>query len=81
MPSEVCKQILQHIADFSRRRDLYRISQEGWSIQGKPELELYAYHKGEAQKTLLAYCESHGRWIEWQYAVNDYDPITATICP
>lgn len=68
MPRVVREQILQHIADFSRRRDLYRISQEGWSIQGKPELELSAYHKGEVQKTLLAYCESHGRWIEWQYA-------------
>lgn len=68
MPRAVREQILQHVADFSQQRDLYRISQEGWSIQGKPELELYAYRKGEVQKTLLAYCESHGRWIEWQYA-------------
>jgi hypothetical protein len=67
MPRAVREQILQHIADFSHQRDLYRLSQEGWSLQGKPELELYAYHKGEAQKTLLAYCESHGRWIEWQH--------------
>jgi len=68
MPRAVREQILNHVADFSQQRDLYRISQEGWSIQGKPKLELYAYHKGEAQQTLLAYCESHGRWIEWQYA-------------
>jgi hypothetical protein len=66
MPKTTREQILQHIADFSWQRDLYRISQEGWSLQGKPELELFAYHRGTTQRTLLAYCESHGRWIEWQ---------------
>jgi hypothetical protein len=68
MPKTTREQILQHIADFSRQRDLYRISQEGWSLQGKPELELFTYRQGTMQRTLLAYCESHGRWIEWKYA-------------
>lgn len=49
----------------SQQRTLYRISLEWYSGQSQPHLELLTYHNGQVAKELLAYCESHGRWIEW----------------
>ncbi|GHO59839.1 DUF2332 domain-containing protein [Ktedonobacter robiniae] len=58
----ILKQILQH----SEQRDLYRIEQEGYSLQQPPGLLLHTYHKGQMQSERLASCESRGRWIKWQ---------------
>jgi hypothetical protein len=49
----------------SQRQPLYRISLEWYSGQQQPHLELFTYHAGKVEQELLAYCESHGRWIEW----------------
>ena len=44
---------------------IYRISIE-WLNEAHPRLELRVYQGGEeVEKRLLAYVESHGRWIEW----------------
>lgn len=31
----------------------------------QPQLELYTYTPNQVQHQLLAYYESHGRWLEW----------------
>jgi hypothetical protein len=65
LPQELREHILMHLLEYSNQHDLFRISQEwleGWE---KPRIELFSYHKGEIQSELLAYSESHGRWVEW----------------
>jgi hypothetical protein len=61
----VRERILERIATISRYRDLYRISLEWYSGQEQPHLEVCSYVSGEMTTTLLAYCESHGRHINW----------------
>ena len=65
MPKVIHEQILDHLLAFSIKRDFYRISQEWFSGQQHPQIELTTYHDGQAQTELLAYAESHGRWLEW----------------
>jgi hypothetical protein len=65
MPGEVRERILEHIAEHAQQRDLYRISQEGYSLEHPPQLELHTYRSGKMKSEVLALCESHGRWIEW----------------
>jgi hypothetical protein len=57
--------ILEHLTEFLQTRDFFRISLEWYSGQAQPQLELFFYSKGESTRELLAYCESHGRTIEW----------------
>lgn len=52
------------LADHGRRRELYRVSAE-WLGTVHPQLELTGYHGGHAEERLLAYCDPHGRWVEW----------------
>jgi hypothetical protein len=28
-------------------------------------MELTAWHQGQAEHRLLAYCHPHGQWLEW----------------
>lgn len=65
MPKNIHQQILDHLLNFSHQRAFYRISQEWFSGQEHTHLELVTYRNGEMQSELLAYAESHGRWIEW----------------
>ncbi len=65
MPKEVREHILKHIAEHAKQRNLYRISQEGYSLESPPQLELHTYHSDKMQSEILALCESHGRWVEW----------------
>jgi hypothetical protein len=65
MPPAIREQILAHLGVFAEQRDFYRISQEWFSGQPHPFLELYSYRGGKMQRELLAHVESHGRWIEW----------------
>lgn len=58
-------QIEKSIEELADARDIFRISLEWYSGQTQPHLELYAYTAAERQHELLAYCESHGRSIEW----------------
>jgi hypothetical protein len=64
-PQPVREKILDHLKDFAQGSDFFRISLEWYSGQNKPHLELFSYHKGIMKSELLAYCESHGRTIEW----------------
>lgn len=67
MPGSVRERILAHIADYALQggREVYRISQEGYSLDEPPRLELHNYEDGQMQSVLLAHCETHGRWLEW----------------
>jgi hypothetical protein len=59
------ERILARLTEHAAVRDLYRVAQEGWSLTEPPHVELSTYHKGTVSRERLAYCESHGRWIEW----------------
>lgn len=63
--TEVRMHILALIETFAQQRDLFRVSQGWFSGQEQPQLELFSYKGGEVRRELLAYCESHGRQIEW----------------
>jgi hypothetical protein len=65
MPTEVRNQTLNVITSYSQERVLYRVSQEWYGDQDKPQLELHSYNQGDIHSILLAYPESHGRWLEW----------------
>jgi hypothetical protein len=52
------------LAEYGSSRDLFRVSIE-WLGTPHPQLELTAWHHGQAQQWLLAYCDPHGRWLEW----------------
>ena len=61
----VREKILEILQIFSQERDLFRISMEWYSGQYQPHLELFSYREGNLENELLAYCESHGRTVEW----------------
>jgi hypothetical protein len=64
-PEPVREKILNHLNEFAQERELFRISLEWYSGQNQPHLELCSYKEGKVKNELLAYCESHGRTIEW----------------
>jgi hypothetical protein len=64
-PEHIRNQILSHIKEIARSRDVFRISLEWYGGQKQPQLELYSYPAKHTQHELLAYCESHGRSMEW----------------
>ncbi|HZO72514.1 MAG TPA: DUF2332 domain-containing protein [Ktedonobacteraceae bacterium] len=66
-PRAIREQILELIAHYGKTHDLFRVSQEWFAGQEQAQVELYHYQQGEIQQTLLTYCESHGRWLEWLY--------------
>lgn len=67
-PQPVRGKILDSLEEFARERELYRISLEWYSGQTQPHLELLSYDEGSVKSELLAYCESHGRTIDWLQA-------------
>lgn len=64
-PAPTREKIIEHLSTFAQERNFYRISLEWFSGQEQPHLELFTYGGGNAEYELLAYCESHGRMIEW----------------
>ena len=64
-PRDTREQILDQIREASKQRDLYRLSQEWYNGQSQPHLHMFSYHEGQMHQELLAYCETHGRWVEW----------------
>ena len=53
------------LAEQSAHRTIYRLSIE-WIHTPETQLELRVYADGvEVEHTLLAYVESHGRWLQW----------------
>jgi hypothetical protein len=65
MPVDVRSRTLDVISAHSQKRNIYRVSQEWYGNQDKPQLELYSYDQNGIEAELLAYPESHGRWLEW----------------
>jgi hypothetical protein len=65
-PTAVREKILDRLDELARRRDFYRISLEWYSGQNQPHLELFSYNDAKVNTELLAFCESHGRTIEWR---------------
>jgi hypothetical protein len=64
-PRQTRERLAVMLEKLSKVRDFYRVSLEWYSGQEQPHLELYRYQSGDVQSEHLAYCESHGRWIEW----------------
>lgn len=64
-PKPTREKIIERLAAFARERDFFRISLEWFSGQRQPQLELFTYREGRMEDELLAYCESHGRMLEW----------------
>ena len=64
-PQPTREKIIELLQTFAQERDFYRISLEWFSGQQQPHLELFTYRRGRVENELLAYCESHGRMIEW----------------
>lgn len=53
------------LAGQSDARDIYQVSAE-WIGTPHPQLELAVWHRGRPERTLLANCDPHGRWVEWK---------------
>ncbi|MCI0529772.1 MAG: DUF2332 domain-containing protein, partial [Nitrospira sp.] len=64
VPPETRVQLLDFLVDYSKVRDIYRVSCE-WIGTKYPQLEMAFFHQGRSTETLLAYCDAHARWIEW----------------
>ena len=52
------------LAEHAGDGDLYRVSIE-WLGETHPRLELISYEDGVKTEDILAYCGSHGEWLEW----------------
>jgi hypothetical protein len=57
-------QLASLLAQQACTRDLYQISIE-WLGREYPCLELVSFVNGTRSRELLAYCGSHGEWLEW----------------
>lgn len=64
-PENIRDQILRNIEEVAKSREVFRISLEWYGGQKQPQLELYSYTATSTRNELLAYCESHGRSMEW----------------
>ena len=64
-PPPIREKILDDLNEIAQEKDFFRISLEWYSGQNQPHLELFSYQDGMMKSELLAYCESHGRTIEW----------------
>jgi hypothetical protein len=63
-PPEARARLSALLAEHARRRDLYRVSIE-WLGETHPRLELISFKDSMKTEHLLAYCGSHGEWLEW----------------
>jgi hypothetical protein len=63
-PPEARTRLSALLAEHAATRDLYRISIE-WLGEEHPRLELVSFEGGVRTESLLAYCGSHGEWLEW----------------
>ena len=56
------------LADVGATRDLYWLSSEYRPAPGgdlRPTLTLVAFEDGKREERALAFCDHHGRWLEW----------------
>lgn len=64
-PEQTRERLGEILAAAARDRDLFRISLEYHAPHEHPRLILFTYQQGKLHDEHLAFCESHGRWIEW----------------
>jgi len=63
--SDEMKEELEKIfTEASESRAIWRLSNE-WGPNGKCPLTLSKYERGTVTHQTLAYCDMHGKWIEW----------------
>jgi len=63
-PAEARARLSTLLAKHAFGRKLYRVAIE-WLGETHPRLELISYEDGVKTEHLLAYCGSHGEWLEW----------------
>jgi hypothetical protein len=63
-PPEAHARLSALLAEEGVGRDLYQVSIE-WLGRGYPHLELISFENSVKSAHLLAYCGSHGEWLEW----------------
>lgn len=63
-PPEARARLSTLLAKHAFGRKLYRVAIE-WLGETHPRLELILYEDGVKTEHLLAYCGSHGEWLEW----------------
>jgi hypothetical protein len=63
-PLEARARLSALLTEHAIGQDLYRVSIE-WLGKMDPRLELIAYREGVTAEHSLAYCGSHGEWLEW----------------
>jgi hypothetical protein len=63
-PAEARARLTTLLANHAFGRKLYRVAIE-WLGETHPRLELISYEDGVKTEHLLAYCDSHGEWLEW----------------
>jgi hypothetical protein len=66
-PPDIRERVIAEISAASaiQNQPISRISLEWFGGQAQPHLELFTHTKESMSRELLAYCESHGRAIEW----------------
>jgi hypothetical protein len=68
-PAEARARLSASLAEQAMRRNLYRVSIE-WLGARHPRLEAVSFERGLRAERFLAYCGSHGEWLEWCYRVS-----------
>jgi hypothetical protein len=63
-PPEARARLSMLLAKHAFGRKLYRVAIE-WLGETHPRLEFISYEDGVETEHLLAYCGSHGEWLEW----------------
>ncbi len=63
-PDEARERLLGLLAEEARRRAFFRISLE-WRGEEDALLELVSYADGGQTEERLAWCDTHGAWLEW----------------
>lgn len=67
--AEARKRFAALLAEAGATRDLYWLSSEYRPVEGgdmRPALTLVSFDDGGPEEQILAYCDHHGRWLEWQ---------------
>ncbi len=59
------KRLSALLTELAATKDIFfRISAE-WLAPPHPKLELTIWRRGHEENRVLAYCDSHGEWLEW----------------
>lgn len=64
-PADAREMFHRQLLDHAKHRPIHRIGIEWLTEDSPPTVTLTQYTAGGSTTDLLAYCESHGRWLEW----------------